>query len=461
MPIQFSHSTLRPLTSVVNALDSYLSEHALAFAIVSRKGIFLAANNLFLSKSGSKASLGTTPLSHFAKKWGSKIEGENADILMGWFFPSQKSERFWNETILEKSGSGPVSVSLFRAAPTLSEEEYVLLFRESGAAHASNKIASDLGFHFIAIKENILRLILDLRDYEALLPYFLKQDEPGASVRGDTYLYLAEEPRWIPGCRFLKIESRPIVKPEDPNWISLTSEPVPQLTGPLSQPSRRAFFTRKDDKPDLILNLPLFRETSFYGWGFRLLSGDAAETGTVHRKALKSVQLLSERLHAIRTDLFLFPPLEREKILNMYSRQGLIQALEDLIEQNRFIGGTFGLIGITLDEPSGIEPMAELLKVFVRGADILGRPSPMEFLLLLPGNTIEMTAKTLQRLSAFIAPHLQTDYRLNATVGICHFPKDGHSPLRLLRQAFSGNASRMGQDIPQARLMPSEQQSER
>ncbi len=457
MPIQFSHSTIRPLLPVVNDLDLYLSEHSLAFAIVSRKGVFLAANDHFLSKSGSRATLGTTPLSHFAKNWGPKIEGDGSDILMGWFFPSQKSESFWNETILEKSGSGQVSVTLFRASPTLSEEEYVLLFRESDPAHASNKIASDLGFHFIALKENILRLILDLRDYEALLPYFLKQDEPGGAVHGEISLYLAEEPRWIPGSGFLKIESRPIANPENPNWISLMSEPVAQLTGPLSQPSRRAFFTRKDDIPDLILNLPIFRETAFYGWGFRQLRENTAETGTIHRKALKSVQLLSERLHAIRTDLFLFRPLEREKILNLYSRQGLIQALEDLIEQNRFIGGAFGLIGITLDDPSGIEPTAALLKVFVRGADILGRPSPTEFLLLLPGNTAEMTAKTLQRLSTFIAPHIKMDYRLNATVGACHFPIDGHAPLRLIRLAFSQNAFRMGQDIPQSRLIPREQ----
>lgn len=457
MPIQFSHATIRPLTSVVNDLDRYLTEHSLGFAIVSSKGLFLAANDLFLSKSGSKANLGSTPLSHFTKSWGSKLDAGGTDILMEWFFPSQKAESFWTETIVEKTASGPSSVSLFRAAPSLSEEENVLLFRESGPANAVTKITSDQGFHFIAIKENTLRLILDLRDYEALIPYFLDQDESSSSARGSAHLYLAEEPRWMPGSRFLKIESRPVPKPENPNWLSLTSEPVAQLTGPLSQPTRRAFFTRRDGDPELILNLPLFQETSFYGWGFRKMTGNPSETGTLHRKSLKSAGLLSERLHAIRTDLFLFPPLEREKILNLYSRHGLIQALEDLIEQNRFAGGAFGLIGIAMDDPSGIEPMAALLKDFLRRADILGRPSPTEFLLLLPGNSPEMTSNTFRRLSAFVTPHLLTDYRLNATVGICHFPNDGQSPLRLLRQAFSENTVRMGQNIPQNRPLGSEQ----
>ncbi len=435
MAIQFRHATLRPPGQALALLDAYLEEHGIGFALISLKGLFLAANDRFLARTDQPcAMIGTLPSSHLEHVWSSHVSKRDRTILSQWLATRDTPSGAWNGTVRDHTGEGKQVVSLFRTSLSLSGEEQLFLFRSSPEPNHQPGL---LGHHFLSLKKVLLPLILDLRDYATLLPLFIDREIPPWK----TSVLLAEEPRWIPGTSFLRITSRQKQPEDSPQWISLKSERTDRIFPP---PTRRALFSMDPSLPEQVfLNLPLFRETSFYGWIVWPFSGEGAHRGTLYRRRTIAASGLSEQLHETRSDLLLLPALEKERTQGLYSHRGILKAVQDLMSRERN-GAPFGLIGITLADPAGIDPLATHLQTFLRASDLLGHVSPMEFLLIVTDSDRDRTRKTFRRLLSLLEPVALSDYRLNARIGLCHYPEDGTTPVRILRKVFRNDAVHIG-----------------
>lgn len=436
MATQFRHPPLRPLGTELTALDRFLDDHRIGFALVSANGLMLAANDLFLARTDlPHAMIGTLPVSHLAHVWAGHVSERDGQTLVQWLTPHEPSNESWNGSIREHPKEGDQIVTLFRATLSLSGKERLFLFQSSpGEGTRPGTIAH----HFPFMKDHLLPIILDLRDYDAMLPLFLETDP--SSVQ--TTVLLSEEARWFPETSFLRITSRQKKTSEHPQWISLLSE---RMSEPFPPPSRRPTFSRDLSIPEqLFLNMPLFRETSFYGWIIWPFTGAGSHRGTVYKRRSSEASDLSDQLHRIRTDLLLIPVLETERTTGLYSHRGILKALQDLMSKGK-AGRAFGLIGITLADPAGIDPLSNHLRTFLRGSDLLGHNSPMEFLLVVTDSDREKTQKTFRRLLSVLRPIALADYRLNARIGLCQYPEDASTPIRILRKAFLHNAVHIGQ----------------
>ncbi|MHB1285197.1 MAG: nucleotidyl cyclase domain-containing protein [Leptospirales bacterium] len=434
MAIQFRHQTLRPPGPALNLLDKYLEEHRLGFALISVNGLFMAANTRFLARTDKPDPvIGTLPSSLLKKAWSGHLSGQDRNTLSEWLDPKDSTYGTWEGTLLETAGEGQQVVALFRASLSLSGKEQLFLFHSFPRQDPSSPLLS----HFLSLKKEILSIVLDMRDYSTLLPYFLDRETPP----GETTILLAEESRWIEGTSFLRITPREESSEEVPQCISLRSRRTGDLFPP---PGRRALFSKEPSSAGKVfLNIPLFRETSFYGWMIFPFSGEGIHRGDLYRKKALAASDLSGLLHEIRSDLFMAPALEKESPGGLYSRRGILKALQDLMSQEKK-RSSFGLIGITLADPAGISPLSTHLQTFLRGSDLLGQVSPMEFILIVTDADRARTQKTLRRLLSFLKPLAQENYRLNARIGLCHYPEDGTTPLRITRKVFLHDTVHIG-----------------
>ncbi|MHB8422008.1 MAG: GGDEF domain-containing protein [Leptospirales bacterium] len=452
MAIQFRHQTLRPPGKNLTALDTFLDDHRMGLALVSTSGLILLANDLFLSRSDlPHAMIGSLPVSHLAHNWSSHLSARDAHVLTEWLLPHLPSNEMWNGIVQEHREEGNRTVTLFRGTLSLSGKEHLFLFQGG----PTRKLQSGrLAMHFPFLKNHLLPILLDLRDYDTLLPFFFETDSPPRQ----TTVLLSEESRWLPETSFFRITSRQKNPLDAPQWASLLSERV-EL--PFYAPARRALFSREPSLPEQIsLNLPLFWETSFYGWIIWPFPGTGSHRGTAYRKKFLAACDLSEQLHRIRTDLLLAPVLEREKMTGLYTQRGVLKSLQDLMSKQKS-QRDFGLIGITLADPAGIGPLLTHLQTFLRGSDLLGHTSPMEFLLIITDSDRERTQKTFRRLLSVFTPIILSDFRLNARIGRCHYPEDGSTPIRLLRKAFLNDAVHVGHAYQEALFTTSEHSSNR
>ncbi len=435
MAIQFRHQTLRPPGPALNLLDQYLEEHRLGFALISVNGLFMAANNRFLARTDKPdAVIGTLPSSLLKKIWSGHLAGQDRNTLSEWLDPKDSCHGTWEGTLQEKAGEGQQVIALFRASLSLSGKEQLFLFHSFPRQALSHSLLS----HFLSLKKEILSIVLDLRDYSTLLPFFLESE---TTPPGDTTILLAEASRWVEGTSFLRITPREESSEGTPQWISLKSRRTGDLFPP---PGRRALFSKEPSSGEKVfLNLPLFRETSFYGWMIFPFSGAGFHRGDLYRKKALAATDLSGLLHETRSDLFLAPALEKERPGGLYSRRGILKALQDLMSQENK-RSSFGLLGITLADPAGISLLSAHLQTFLRDSDLLGRVSPMEFILIVTDSDRTRTQKTLRRLLSFLKPFAQENFRLNARIGLCHYPEDGGTPLRIMRKVFLHDAVHIG-----------------
>ncbi len=440
MSILLGHSSIRPLTGHLQAINMVLEKERLGFALVSREGFLRAVNTLFLDTYGKKTlSLGTISLGEVEKTFTAQTPPGHAGTITAWFRGEGSGEEsFWHATVPFGKGS----LDLFRAVLTNSGAESVLLFRkrEEKTAHASSDIAKTY-FH---LSDPITLILLDSLDHETMIGSLSDEFWDQTEVADPPQMFLWNTPRWKKGSNLILVTPRLADHGEAPLTTALSAMEPQKVLQAISIPVSRTVFLRESGHEGIHVIIPLVRETSFFGWITQRLSLDMKKAQPITQSIGRIGNELSLNLFKNREQLRLICLINRDQESGLPSRRGLIDGLTDLLEVTALKDQGVGLVGVTLSDPVGIAPMRDVLLAFARQSDLLGRFSPMEFLLILPNQSRSGTEKAARRLESTLLTRNSQQVRLASRVSFCHAPEDGHSPLRLMRAAFMDNVRTVG-----------------
>ena len=431
MAIQLRHPALRNMVPLLRELEAYLELHRIGFALSDPVGLLYSANSLFIEKTGS-FPLQTTPLSEILRIWNQKRGPSPDRILDKWLaMPPLRSPGVWSGKLPESNALQDSNLELFRIPLSLSRSGILYLFQPTSSAEPNALIE-----HFQILRKSFQLILLDLLDYSVLLTAFHNtgsQDSLNAVL-------LSTTPRFQKGSSFLQIEpdksmpGRNVSGPILRSALLLDIPPLPVV--------RRGYFSRPDPSGPLVFHLPLFAESSFYGWGLFSLSKDTNRKTLVRSKATDA-QTLSEGLHRIRLDLFCDPLLEKHSESGLYSERGIRQILQDLMSPE----GTrecFALVSLSLDSPDGEAPLVELLSKYSRKTDLIGRLSAREYVVVLMDAAQGRAAKALDRFRRVLEMQAQKDYRIRLRIGMTIYPDTPATPLRMIRSSFLRTMASVG-----------------
>lgn len=423
MAIQLRHPTLRNMVPMLRELDGYLDLHRIGFALSDPVGLLYSANTFFLEKAGN-VSLQTTPLSEILRIWKQKRGPSPDRILDEWLAPPPlRRPGVWGGKLPKAASQQDADLELFRIPLSLSRSGILYLFQPTLSESPHSLIE-----HFQILRKSFLLVLLDLLDYSVLLKAFR---DTGSQDRLNTVL-LSTTPRFQTGSSFLKIETENQMTGRTPPGTVLHSTILPH--NPPLAVARRGYFSRPDPSGPLVFHLPLFGESSFYGWALFALSEDTHRK-TLLRKRATGAEALSDGLHRIRLDLFFDPLLEKHSESGFYSERGIRQILQDLMSPE----GTrecFALVGLSLDSPDGEIPLLELLSKVSRKTDLVGRLSSREYVVILMDAAQGRAARALERFRQVLDMHSRKDYRIRLRLGMTIFPDTPATPVRMIRSSF-------------------------
>lgn len=423
MAIQLRHPTLRNMTPMLRELDGYLDLHQIGFALSDPVGLLYSANTLFIEKTGNY-SLQTTPLSEILRTWKQKRGPSPDRILDEWLAPpSLRRPGAWGGKLPKPASQQDSDLELFRIPLSPSRSGILYLFQPTHSESPHTLIE-----HFQILRKSFLLVLLDLLDYAVLLKSF---HDTGSEDRLNT-VFLSTTPRYQSGSSFLKIETDKVLPGK--NFPGTVLHSTILLDNPPRPVVRRGYFSRPDPSGPLMFHLPLFGESSFYGWALFAMSEDTNRK-TFLRKKATGAESLSEGLHRIRLDLFFDPLLEKHSESGFYSERGIRQILQDLMSPE----GTrecFALVGLSLDSPDGETPFLELLSKVSRKTDLVGRLSSREYVVIVMDAAQGRAARALERLRQVLEMHSRKDYRIRLRLGMTLFPDTPATPLRMIRSSF-------------------------
>lgn len=432
MPIQLRHPALRNLKPLLLEMDQYLESHRIGMAISGPDGLILIANDRFLEKAGD-SPLPTTPLYEILAIWQKGLPGGSADLLEEWLLPRTNRNERWGRMGPDIFRSGSPNTELMRIPLSLSRDFLLFMFQPGFSSPPVGLID-----HFQLLKNNLSLILLDLLDHSVLVQGF--RDPPPAGYES---VILSSMPRFQSGSGFLRITPSATEDPEVSPCMSLGSVPVTENETPGI--SRRGFFSQDSTLPGgLFLNLPLFGESSFYGWAIVPMPTQS-HRGTLYRKTTEMAIRLSEALHANRQDLQFVPLFEKDRTHGFYSERGILQILQDLMTPD----GTresFALIGMSLGSHTGVMPLEEMLSRFSRRSDMSGKISSKEYVLVVMDAGKDRAEKALTRLLGILHARAKDDYRLNLGIGMTLFPEPQATPLRMLRTSLMRHIATVGEN---------------
>ena len=432
MPIQLRHPTLRNLKPLLLEMDQYLESHRIGMAISGPDGLILIANDRFLEKAGD-SPLPTTPLYEILAIWQKGLPGGSADLLEEWLLPRTNRNERWGRMGPDIFRSGSPNTELMRIPLSLSRDFLLFMFQPGFSSPPVGLID-----HFQLLKNNLSLILLDLLDHSVLIRGFHAPPPAGCES-----VILSSMPRFQSGSGFLRITPSATEDPEVSPCMSLGSVPVTENETPGI--SRRGFFSQDSTLPGgLFLNLPLFGESSFYGWAIVPMPTQS-HRGTLYRKTTEMAIRLSEALHANRQDLRFVPLFEKDRTHGFYSERGILQILQDLMTPD----GTresFALIGMSLGSHTGVMPLEEMLSRFSRRSDMSGKISSKEYVLVVMDAGKDRAEKALTRLLGILHARAKDDYRLNLGIGMTLFPEPQATPLRMLRTSLMRHIATVGEN---------------
>ncbi|MHB1757034.1 MAG: nucleotidyl cyclase domain-containing protein [Leptospirillum sp.] len=431
MSILLGHSSIRPMTSILQKVNQVCEKEKIGFAILSKKGFLRAADSLFLSFLDKKIlSIGTIPQADIEKTFLTKVLPAHANTVNNWIRGNAPaSGGLWQMTV----PFGEASLELFRAAITDSDEEAVLFFR---VANHSGSYDSSLSRIFTELSEEMASILLDSLDHEKILETLADPFWEGSNLPEPPKIFLWNTSKWQKNSSLIQVETRTSSDHQPPITTAIKAIIPEQVIHSISIPVSRSFFIKEADPESIHMIVPLFRETSHLGWMLqKLTSPEQKETSNTQHIQQKANDL-TRKIFRNREDLRLISPLNRDPDSALLSRRGLIDGLADLIEMASLKHQGVGVIGITLTESRGVFPLVEHLELFTRYSDLLGRISPMEFLVFLPDTSRLGTEKALIRMKTALLAEVAGNSSMLAKFTSCHAPEDGASPLKLLRAAF-------------------------
>ena len=439
MSILLGHSSIRPMTSVLQKVNQICEKEMIGFALLSKKGFLRAADSLFLSFLDKKIiSVGTIPQADIEKTFLTKILPANASQINTWIRGNTPaSGGLWQTSV----PFGEASLELFRAAITDSDEEAVLFFR---VANHSASLDNSLSRIFTELSEEMASILLDSLDHEKILETLADPFWEESNLPEPPKIFLWTTSKWQKNSSLIQVSTRTSADHQMPITTAISAIIPEQVIQSISIPVSRSFFIKEADPESIHMIIPLFRETSHLGWMLqKLTSQEQKETSNTQHIQQKANDL-TRKIFRKREELRLISPLNRDPDSALLSRRGLIDGLADLIEMASLRHQGVGVIGITLTEARGVFPLVEHLELFTRYSDLLGRMSPMEFLVFLPDTSRLGTEKALARMKTALLAEVAGNSSLLAKFTSCHAPEDGASPLKLLRAAF--------QESPQTRM---------
>lgn len=429
MSILLGHSSIRPMTNTLQKVNMACEKNQVGFALLSKKGFLRAADSLFLSFIDKKIiSLGTISLVEVEKAFIQKTVPEHASTVNAWIRGNtQNTGGLWQTTML----FGERLLELFRASMTNSDEEAVLFFKEIGEKKLP---VTSLSCLFTDLSEEITSILLDSIDHEEIIEELADQFWEGPEFSEPPKIFLWSSAKWQKTSSYIQVSTRS--SSNTPITTALSSMIPERVMHSITSPVSRSFFIRETDQENIHMIIPLFRETSHLGWMIQKLSSEGQKTPNITKRIQEKCNDLTRKIFRNREELRLISVLNRDPDSALLSRRGLIDGLTDLLEMAPLKNQGVGIIGITLSEAKGTFPMIEFLELLTRYSDLLGRISPLEFLVFLPDTTRFGTEKALIRLKAALLPEVSQNASLLARLTFCHAPEDGASPLKLLRAAF-------------------------
>lgn len=431
MSVQLRHPTIRNMKPLFLEMDHYLESHRIGMGLSGPDGLLLTANDRFLEKIG-QIPLQTTPLHEILRVWQKGLMKGPADLLEEWLLPRTNRTDRWERMIPDIFRSGSPNMELMRIPLALSRN-YMLYMFQPGFSSPPVRLID----HFQFLKNSLSLILLDLLDHASLLQVFRERPP----MECDSVI-LASMPRYQAGSAFLRITPSGMEALESSACMSLRSIPVQETETP--RISRRGFFSRDATPPGLpLLNLPLFGESSFYGWAIASMSTESPR-GSLYRKKTEMARNLSFALHANRSDLQFVPLLEKDRTYGFYSERGILRILQDLMSPEG-TGETFALVGLSLNSLSGVAPLEETLSRFARATDMLGKISPKEYVLIVMEAKENRAQKALTRLLGVLHSRAKDDYRLTLGIGMAVFPDPQATPLRMLRSALMRHIATVGE----------------
>jgi len=439
MSILLGHSSIRPLTNTLKKVNMICEKEMLGFALLSKKGFLRATDSLFLSFLDTKIiSIGTIPQSEIEKAFLSKTLPLHATTINMWIRGNTMPPGgLWQSTI----PLGESTAELFRASVTNSDEEAVLFIRKGGD---QNRPGQSLPLLFTEISEEISEILLDSIDHETILdvlsdPFWEESESPSPPR-----VFLWNTPKWQNNAFLIQVSTRTLIDNQTPITTAISSIIPDQVMKSISTPGTRSFFIKESDQGSIHMTIPLLRETSHLGWIIQELTLEEQKKTDIAQHIRQKAKDLTQKIFRNREELRLINLLNRDQDSGLLSRRGLIDGLTDLLEMSPTKPQGVGLVGITISDARGIFPLVEHLEIFTRYSDLLGRISPMEFLVLLPDTSRSGTEKALARMKSSLLAEVAQNPSLLANLTFCHAPEDGASPLKLLRSAF--------QEVPQAKI---------
>lgn len=432
MAIQIRHPSLRNMTPMFRELDGYLEVHRIGFALSDPDGFLFAANGRFIEQTGG-LPLQTTPLPEILRILRQRWPFPSEQILGEWLrHPPLRHPGFWEGRVHQEKGPEKKGLDLFRIPLSISRKGMLYLFQPVHPGDPPGLIE-----HFRTLRKSFRLILLDFLDYAVLLPALHSSGSPD---RCNSVL-LSTSPRFQAGSAFLRVE------PDGTDRLKDLSGPVLRSTSCLDNPPppvvRRGYFSREDDSEPLLFHLPLFAESSFYGWArFPILENMSRKT--LMRSKTAEARILSETLHQIRIDLAFAPLLEKDSDSGFYSERGIRQILQDLMAPDG-TGESFALVALTLGSPAGEGPLVEILERFSRKTDMVGRLSCGEYVLVLMDATQGRAGKALNRLKEVLEVQSRKDYRIRLRLGMAIFPDTPATPIRMLRSAFQKTMTSVGE----------------
>lgn len=431
MSILLGHAAIRPLTNALKKVNMICEKEMIGFALLSKKGFLRATDSLFLSFLDKKIiSVGTIPQAEIEKTFLAKTLPAHASTVNTWIRGNTTaSGGLWQSTV----PFGELTLELFRAPITNSDEESVLFIRTSGGQGFP---AQPLPRLFTELSEEISSILLDSMDHEKILealsdPFWEEAEFPAPPI-----VFLWNTTKWQKNSFLIQISTRAPVDRQPTITTAISSIIPEQVMQSLSIPATRSFFIRESEQENIHMIIPLFRETSHLGWIIQKLTSEGCKKTDITHQIQQKSNDLTRKIFRNREELRLISLLNRDPDSALLSRRGLIDGLTDLLEMSSLKKQGVGVIGITLSEARGIFPLVEHLELFTRYSDLLGRISPMEFLVFLPNTSRAGTEKALSRMKSALLAEMARNTSLLAKLTFCHAPEDGASPLKLLRAAF-------------------------
>lgn len=419
------------MTNILQKVNLICEKELVGFALLSKKGFLRAADSSFLSFLDKKIiSVGTIPQAEIEKIFLTKTLPAHASTINAWIRGNTPATgSLWQTSV----PFGEKTLELFRASMTNSDEEAILFFKVTGDQGFP---ATSLSLIFTGLSEEITSILLDSLDHEKILetladPFWEESELPELPR-----IFLWNTSKWQKHSSLIQVSTRTSTDHPPPITTAISSIIPEQVIHSTFTPVSRSFFIREDDQENIHMIIPLFRETAHLGWMIQKLPSEGQEKSNITQHIQQKANDLTRKIFRNREELRLINLLNRDPDSALLSRRGLIDGLTDLLEISSLKSQGVGVIGITISETNGIFALVEHLEVFTRYSDLLGRISPMEFLVFLPDTSRVGTEKALKRMKSALLEEVSRNASMLAKLTFCHAPEDGASPLKLLRAAF-------------------------